>query len=104
MDQNHDTNINEDDSLNLSLTLSTPSPSPILLSYCQNANSSSKAETIPQPYPWATTCRATLHTLRHILSLNITTITDNFRCRRSDSITQVTYILHSLPTCLSISF
>lgn len=86
MDQNHDTNINEDHCLNLTLTLGTPSPSSSLLSCCPNPNSCSKSEIIPQPYPWATTRRATVHTLRYILSLNVTTIEDNFRCRRYDSV------------------
>ncbi|KAF3326639.1 hypothetical protein FCM35_KLT08269 [Carex littledalei] len=91
MDQNNDTNTNEDHSLNLNLTLSTPSPSSRLFPSYPNPNSCTKPEPIPQPYPWATTRRATLHTLRYILTLNITTITDNFRCRRCDSVMPVMY-------------
>ncbi|KAJ4767874.1 Hydroxyproline-rich glycoprotein family protein [Rhynchospora pubera] len=90
MDQNHDTDINEDHSLNLSLTLGTPPSSRLFPSY-PNPNSCPKPQSIPQPYPWATTRRATLHTLHHILSLNLTTITDTFRCRRCDSVKPVMY-------------
>ncbi|XP_041016291.1 uncharacterized protein LOC121258824 [Juglans microcarpa x Juglans regia] len=41
-----------------------------------------KSETIPAPFPWATTHRATVHSLNHLLSNQIYTISGDVQCKR----------------------
>ncbi|KAG8633162.1 uncharacterized protein LOC110605759 [Manihot esculenta] len=43
-----------------------------------------KSEHVPQPFPWATNRRATVHSLNTLLSNNIETITGTVQCKRCE--------------------
>ncbi|PPS12530.1 hypothetical protein GOBAR_AA08089 [Gossypium barbadense] len=43
-----------------------------------------QSETVPPPYPWATSHRATVHTLNYLLSIPIPTITGDVQCKRCE--------------------
>ncbi|KAJ7967348.1 Hydroxyproline-rich glycoprotein family protein [Quillaja saponaria] len=43
-----------------------------------------KTDTVPAPFPWATTHRATVHSLNYLLSKQITTITGDVQCKRCE--------------------
>ncbi|GMJ03062.1 hypothetical protein HRI_003975400 [Hibiscus trionum] len=52
-----------------------------------------KTETVPQPFPWSTTQRATVHGLDYLLSHNITTISGQVHCKKCDKIYTIEYDL-----------
>lgn len=52
-----------------------------------------KSETVPAPFPWATTRRATVHTLEYLLSRGIRTITGDVQCKRCEKSFVVEYDL-----------
>lgn len=49
-----------------------------------NALREGQSETVPPPYPWATSHRATVHTLNYLLSIPIPTITGDVQCKRCE--------------------
>ncbi|XP_057431751.1 uncharacterized protein LOC130724525 [Lotus japonicus] len=49
--------------------------------------------TIPPPFPWATTKRAVIHTLDHLRSHRITTITGTVACKRCHEETSIAFNL-----------
>ncbi|XP_021290038.1 uncharacterized protein LOC110420939 [Herrania umbratica] len=52
-----------------------------------------KTDTVPAPYPWATTQRATVHSLDYLLSHNITTISGEVKCKKCEKIYKIEYDL-----------
>ncbi|ONH91226.1 hypothetical protein PRUPE_8G100200 [Prunus persica] len=52
-----------------------------------------KSKTVPAPFPWATTRRATVHTLEYLLSRGIRTITGDVQCKRCEKSFVVEYDL-----------
>ncbi|BFG41553.1 uncharacterized protein Pyn_28658 [Prunus yedoensis var. nudiflora] len=52
-----------------------------------------KSETVPAPFPWATTRRATVHTLEYLLSRGIRTITGDVQCKGCEKSFVVEYDL-----------
>ncbi|XP_039035169.1 uncharacterized protein LOC120171555 [Hibiscus syriacus] len=52
-----------------------------------------KIETITPPFPWATEYRATVHTLNHLLSQDIFTITGEVQCKRCERKFETAYDL-----------
>lgn len=52
-----------------------------------------KTETVPPPYPWATSYRATVYSLEYLLSNNITKITGELQCKSCDLIFEIEYDL-----------
>ncbi|KAL1833203.1 hypothetical protein ACET3Z_002854 [Daucus carota] len=53
-----------------------------------------KGEDIPQPYPWATTKRATVHTMSYLDSKNIRSISGDVQCKRCERQYQMELDLH----------
>ncbi|KAH7510958.1 hypothetical protein FEM48_ZijujUnG0061700 [Ziziphus jujuba var. spinosa] len=43
-----------------------------------------KSETIPAPFPWATTHRATVHTLDYLVEKQILTVNGDVQCKRCE--------------------
>lgn len=54
----------------------------------------SKSQDIPQPYPWATTKRATVHTLSYLDSKQIKVISGEVQCKRCERQYQMELDLH----------
>ncbi|KAK1358711.1 Hydroxyproline-rich glycoprotein family protein [Heracleum sosnowskyi] len=54
----------------------------------------SKSQNIPQPYPWATTKRATVHSLNYLDSKQITIISGEVQCKRCERQFQMDLDLH----------
>ncbi|KAL8096982.1 uncharacterized protein LOC141684509 [Apium graveolens] len=54
----------------------------------------SKSQNIPQPYPWATTKRATVHSLSYLDSKEITKISGEVQCKRCERQFQIEFNLH----------
>ncbi|CAK9139012.1 unnamed protein product [Ilex paraguariensis] len=52
-----------------------------------------KSTTVPAPFPWATTHRATVHSLNHLLSKQISTITGEVQCKRCEQNYEMDYDL-----------
>ncbi|CBI32666.3 unnamed protein product, partial [Vitis vinifera] len=52
-----------------------------------------KSETIPQPYPWATTRRAKVRSVSDLLSKGILKITGDVQCKRCEKRYQIEYNL-----------
>ncbi|XWS68180.1 hypothetical protein CRYUN_Cryun04dG0069200 [Craigia yunnanensis] len=52
-----------------------------------------KSETVPPPFPLATTHRATVHNVNYLLSKQIFTITGNVQCKRCDRPYEIVYDL-----------
>ncbi|XP_031257817.1 uncharacterized protein LOC116115824 [Pistacia vera] len=52
-----------------------------------------KTEAVPAPYPWATTHRATVYSLEHLLSHNITKIRGELQCKRCEISFEIEYDL-----------
>jgi len=52
-----------------------------------------KSEAVSAPYPWATTRRATVHSLDYLLSKGINVISGNLYCKRCDKQYEVEYDL-----------
>ncbi|OMO72705.1 hypothetical protein CCACVL1_17636 [Corchorus capsularis] len=52
-----------------------------------------RTETVPPPFPWATTQRATVQTLDYLLSQNMTKISGEVHCRRCDKVFNIEYDL-----------
>ncbi|GMN61093.1 hypothetical protein TIFTF001_030177 [Ficus carica] len=52
-----------------------------------------KSETVPVLFPWATTHRATVHSLKYLMSMDIVTITGKVQCRRCEREFEVGYNL-----------
>ncbi|TXG59059.1 hypothetical protein EZV62_016888 [Acer yangbiense] len=52
-----------------------------------------KTETVDSPYPWATTKRATVHSLDYLISNNINMISGEVQCKRCEKIYQIEYDL-----------
>ncbi|XVF01444.1 hypothetical protein REPUB_Repub04eG0089800 [Reevesia pubescens] len=52
-----------------------------------------KSETVPPPFPWATTHRATIHSVNYLLSEHIFTITGDVQCKRCESQYEIAYDL-----------
>ncbi|KAL6277828.1 hypothetical protein ACE6H2_021429 [Prunus campanulata] len=50
-----------------------------------------KTETIPAPYPWATTKRATVHNLDYLQSNHVNTITGLLQCKKCDQSFEISY-------------
>ncbi|GFP83703.1 hypothetical protein PHJA_000513800 [Phtheirospermum japonicum] len=86
--------LNENHADFLSLSLSTPSPAahapppphhqPPAAAAANHGIGPGKAITIPPPYPWATTRRATAHGLHYLLAKGINTISGAVQCKRCD--------------------
>lgn len=55
--------------------------------------SKGKSETIPAPFPWATTSRAKVHSLSHLLSNNIFSIKGEVQCKKCDKIYEMEFDL-----------
>ncbi|PPD69681.1 hypothetical protein GOBAR_DD33434 [Gossypium barbadense] len=72
------------------VTVPVPSPGPGPSRPIRVRRNSTKAlregqsETVPPPYPWATSHRATVHTLNYLLSIPIPTITGDVQCKRCE--------------------
>ncbi|CAL0310431.1 unnamed protein product [Lupinus luteus] len=49
------------------------------------AANQAKLDTIIPPYQWATSTRATVHSLEHLISLNITSISGTLKCKRCNT-------------------
>ncbi|KAM4089047.1 hypothetical protein ACB094_07G118800 [Castanea mollissima] len=43
-----------------------------------------KSDTVPAPFPWATTHRATVHTIDYLLSKEIVSVTGEVQCKRCE--------------------
>ncbi|XP_038971040.1 wiskott-Aldrich syndrome protein family member 2-like [Phoenix dactylifera] len=54
-----------------------------------------KSDTVPPPFSWATDRRATVHSLNHLLSQNITNITGEAQCKRCEASQVISYDLVS---------
>ncbi|CAL1379160.1 unnamed protein product [Linum trigynum] len=54
-----------------------------------------KSETIPAPYPWATNQRARIHTMSHLMSQGITSITGQVQCKKCEERYEMSYDLVS---------
>ncbi|XP_042490007.1 uncharacterized protein LOC122069978 [Macadamia integrifolia] len=54
-----------------------------------------KSDTIPAPYPWATTLRATVHSLEHLLQSGLHTISGECRCKECDQKDTIMFDLQS---------
>ncbi|XVE76312.1 hypothetical protein DITRI_Ditri12bG0161800 [Diplodiscus trichospermus] len=52
-----------------------------------------KTETIEPPFPWATTQRATVHSLDYLLSHNMTTISGQVQCKKCEKFDNIEYNL-----------
>ena len=52
-----------------------------------------KTETIPPPFPWATTQRAMVHSLDYLLSHNMTTISGEVQCKKCPKDYKIEYVL-----------
>ncbi|KAK8562790.1 hypothetical protein V6N13_018649 [Hibiscus sabdariffa] len=52
-----------------------------------------KSETVDPPFPWATAYRATVHTISHLLSNHIATITGEVQCKRCERKFEMAYDL-----------
>ncbi|XP_022725058.1 uncharacterized protein LOC111281641 [Durio zibethinus] len=52
-----------------------------------------KSETVTQPFPWATTHRATVHSVNYLLSKQIFTITGDVQCKRCERQYEIAYDL-----------
>ncbi|GMJ12880.1 hypothetical protein HRI_004957200 [Hibiscus trionum] len=52
-----------------------------------------KSETVNPPFPWATEYRATVHTITHLLSNHIPTITGDVQCKRCERKYEMAYDL-----------
>ncbi|KAK8626978.1 hypothetical protein V6N13_134607 [Hibiscus sabdariffa] len=52
-----------------------------------------KSETVDPPFPWATAYRATVHTISHLLSNHIPTITGDVQCKRCERKFEIAYDL-----------
>ncbi|XAR68995.1 hypothetical protein NMG60_11000426 [Bertholletia excelsa] len=52
-----------------------------------------KSQTIPRPFPWATTRRAIVHSLHHLLSAGITKITGEVQCKSCEMRYEIEYDL-----------
>ncbi|KAL4279414.1 hypothetical protein GQ457_03G003860 [Hibiscus cannabinus] len=52
-----------------------------------------KSETVDPPFPWATAYRATVHTISHLLSNHIPTITGEVQCKRCERKFEMAYDL-----------
>ncbi|XVE96815.1 hypothetical protein REPUB_Repub02eG0255400 [Reevesia pubescens] len=52
-----------------------------------------KTETIPPPFPWATTQRAMVHSLDHLLSHNMTMISGEVQCKKCERVYNIEYDL-----------
>ncbi|KAL1833204.1 hypothetical protein DCAR_0103274 [Daucus carota subsp. sativus] len=94
------TNTNED---NVALTLSLGIPPPVspLSGSAQQTGPTrvtrrnpTKYQDVPQPYPWATTKRATVHTLDHLDSLQIKTISGQMQCKKCEREYEMELDLH----------
>ncbi|KAG8376469.1 hypothetical protein BUALT_Bualt09G0066800 [Buddleja alternifolia] len=53
-----------------------------------------KSLTIPPPYPWSTTRRATVHSLQYLQAKSINTITGRVQCKKCDRKFSIEYDLH----------
>ncbi|ESR42237.1 hypothetical protein CICLE_v10012452mg [Citrus x clementina] len=54
-----------------------------------------KTETIPAPFPWATTRRATVHSLEYLTSHNMNKISGEVQCKRCEQKYEIEYDLHA---------
>lgn len=54
-----------------------------------------KTENITPPYPWATSRRATVHSLQHLLSKGIESVAGSVQCKRCDRQFEMEYDLRS---------
>ncbi|XVF44921.1 hypothetical protein PTKIN_Ptkin02bG0161900 [Pterospermum kingtungense] len=52
-----------------------------------------KNETVPAPFPWATTHRATVHSIEYLLSRQIITIIGDVQCKRCEQPYEISYDL-----------
>lgn len=52
-----------------------------------------KSDTVPALFPWATTHRATVHSLKYLLSKRITTITGEMQCKKCEKQYEMGYDL-----------
>ncbi|XP_022762145.1 uncharacterized protein LOC111308060 [Durio zibethinus] len=52
-----------------------------------------KSETVPPPFPWATTHRATVHSFNYLLSKQIVTVTGDVQCKRCERQYEMAYDL-----------
>ncbi|XVF76574.1 hypothetical protein PTKIN_Ptkin13bG0276800 [Pterospermum kingtungense] len=52
-----------------------------------------KTETIPPPFPWATSQRATVHSLDYLLSHNMTKISGEVQCKKCNKVNTIEYDL-----------
>ncbi|CAK9142591.1 unnamed protein product [Ilex paraguariensis] len=52
-----------------------------------------KSDTVPAPFPWATTRRATVHSLNHLLSNQIFAISGEVHCKRCEQQYEMEYDL-----------
>ncbi|KAL3722520.1 hypothetical protein ACJRO7_034832 [Eucalyptus globulus] len=50
-------------------------------------------ESIPAPFPWATTRRATVHSMSHLLANRIDSIAGEVQCRRCERVFEIEYDL-----------
>ncbi|PSS29413.1 Sialidase [Actinidia chinensis var. chinensis] len=54
-----------------------------------------KSPTVPAPFPWATTQRATVHSLHHLLQNQIHSISGQVQCKRCEQTFEIDYDLHN---------
>ncbi|XP_057440626.1 formin-like protein 7 [Lotus japonicus] len=52
-----------------------------------------RSETVPPPFPWATSKRAIVHSLEHLRSQGVTEITGTVTCKRCDEQRDITFNL-----------
>lgn len=52
-----------------------------------------KTETIPPPFPWTTSQRATVHSLDYLLSHNVTKISGEVQCKKCNKVNKIEYDL-----------
>ncbi|XP_074338028.1 uncharacterized protein LOC141675216 [Apium graveolens] len=112
--KDHDIDISQDNNNNVVLTLSLgiqqvspvfeiaqsvprPGPGPTKIrrrNPTQAPRDGTKSQEIPQPYPWATTKRATVHTLSYLDSKQIKVISAEVQCKRCERQYQMELDLH----------
>ncbi|CAI0377256.1 unnamed protein product [Linum tenue] len=56
-------------------------------------NKKNKTDVVEPPYPWATSTRAKVHTLAHLLAHNVTTVTGEMRCKSCEATYDISYDL-----------
>ncbi|XP_038976735.1 uncharacterized protein LOC120107515, partial [Phoenix dactylifera] len=63
--------------------------------HSQGPRGAHKSDTVPPPFSWATTRRATVHSLNHLLSRNIKNIYGDAQCKRCEASQVISYDLVS---------